>query len=58
MFLGIHIHINCRKVVGADVVGARGFFGSLFLGGGVVGAIGGAVGGFIGEIVIENTNLQ
>lgn len=60
MFLGIHIKINWRKVLGADVVGAiGGFFGSLFSGGGViVGTIGGAVGGSIGEVVIENTNLQ
>lgn len=53
------IHINWKKTLSADVVGAiGGFFGSLFSGGGVIaGTIGGAIGGSIGEIVIENTNL-
>ena len=60
LFLGIHIKINWRKVLGADIVGAiGGFFGSIFSGGvAVVGALGGAIGGSIGEGIIENTNLQ
>jgi hypothetical protein len=54
------IHINWRKVVGADIVGGiGGFFATLCTGGGIIaGTIGGAIGGSVGEIVIEQTNLM